>query len=115
VAAVNSLIYWVSKPIWIGRMLGITALMALPEFFKNGNHLPPCGPDQRAWFGLGDVPSLNLLHLMVPSAERSVILRTLHVRRSGRTQHPVAGKAATCRATLRRRSPAQRFRTAKST
>jgi len=40
VAAVNSLIYWISNPIWIGGTLGITALTAFQEFFNGGNPLP---------------------------------------------------------------------------
>ena len=40
VAAVNSLIYWVSNPIWVGGTLGITALTAFQEFFNGGNPLP---------------------------------------------------------------------------
>src|SRR5215469_10170784 len=40
VAAVNSLIYWVSNPIWVGGTLGITALTACQEFFNGGNPLP---------------------------------------------------------------------------
>jgi amino acid transporter len=40
VAAVNSLVYWISNPIWVGGTLGITALTAVQEFFNNGNHLP---------------------------------------------------------------------------
>jgi glutamate:GABA antiporter len=40
VAAVNSLIYWVSNPIWVGGTLGITALTTVEEFFNKGNSLP---------------------------------------------------------------------------
>jgi glutamate:GABA antiporter len=40
VAAVNSLIYWVSNPIWVGGTLGITALATVQEFFNNGKALP---------------------------------------------------------------------------
>ena len=40
VAAVNSLIYWISNPIWVGGTLGITALTTVEEFFNNGNSLP---------------------------------------------------------------------------
>ena len=40
VAAVNGLIYWVSNPIWVGGTLGITALTAVEEFFRNGSTLP---------------------------------------------------------------------------
>ncbi len=40
VAAVNSLVYWVSNPIWVGGTLGITALATIEEFFNKGNSLP---------------------------------------------------------------------------
>jgi amino acid transporter len=40
VAAVNSLVYWVSNPIWVGGTLGISALAAYEEFFNSGNPLP---------------------------------------------------------------------------
>src|SRR5580704_15368297 len=40
VAAVNSLVYWVSNPIWVGGTLGITALTTAEEFFNKGNSLP---------------------------------------------------------------------------
>jgi len=40
VAAVNSLIYWVSNPIWVGGTLGITALTTIQVFFNKGNPLP---------------------------------------------------------------------------
>ena len=40
VAAVNSLVYWISNPIWVGGTLGITALATVEEFFHNGNSLP---------------------------------------------------------------------------
>ncbi len=40
VAAVNALIYWISNPIWVGGLLGITALTAFQEFFNHGNTLP---------------------------------------------------------------------------
>jgi glutamate:GABA antiporter len=40
VAAVNSVIYWVSNPIWVGGTLGITALTTIQVFFNQGNHLP---------------------------------------------------------------------------
>jgi amino acid transporter len=40
VAAVNSLIYWISNPIWVGGTLGITALATVEEFFNKGNLLP---------------------------------------------------------------------------
>lgn len=40
VAAVNSLIYWISNPIWVGGTLGITALATVEEFFNKGNSLP---------------------------------------------------------------------------
>ncbi len=40
VAAVNSVIYWISNPIWVGGTLGITALTTVQEFFNNGNSLP---------------------------------------------------------------------------
>jgi glutamate:GABA antiporter len=40
VAAVNSLIYWISNPIWVGGTLGITALAAVEEFFNGGSSLP---------------------------------------------------------------------------
>jgi amino acid transporter len=40
VAAVNSLIYWISNPIWVGGTLGITALTTVEEFFNSGNSLP---------------------------------------------------------------------------
>ena len=43
IAAVNSLIYWISNPIWVGGTLGITALTAVEEFFNNGSSLP--GPE----------------------------------------------------------------------
>jgi glutamate:GABA antiporter len=43
VAAVNSLVYWVSNPIWVGGTLGITALATIEEFFNQGNSLP--GPE----------------------------------------------------------------------
>jgi amino acid transporter len=40
VAAVNSLIYWISNPIWVGGTLGITALATIETFFNQGNSLP---------------------------------------------------------------------------
>lgn len=40
VAAVNSLVYWISNPIWVGGTLGITALATTEEFFNKGNSLP---------------------------------------------------------------------------
>ena len=40
VAAVNAVIYWISNPIWVGGLLGITALTAFQDFFNNGNSLP---------------------------------------------------------------------------
>jgi|HubBroStandDraft_5_1064220.scaffolds.fasta_scaffold10989_4 amino acid transporter len=40
VAAVNSLVYWISNPIWVGGTLGITALTTVQEFFNQGNPLP---------------------------------------------------------------------------
>lgn len=40
VAAVNSVIYWVSNPIWVGGTLGITALTTIEVFFNQGNSLP---------------------------------------------------------------------------
>jgi glutamate:GABA antiporter len=40
VAAVNALIYWISNPIWVGGLLGITALTAFEGFFHSGNPLP---------------------------------------------------------------------------
>jgi glutamate:GABA antiporter len=40
VAAVNSVIYWISNPIWVGGTLGITALTTVQEFFNQGNSLP---------------------------------------------------------------------------
>ena len=40
VAAVNSLIYWISNPIWVGGTLAITALATVEEFFNKGNSLP---------------------------------------------------------------------------
>ncbi len=40
VAAVNSLVYWISNPIWVGGTLGITALATVEEFFNQGNSLP---------------------------------------------------------------------------
>jgi glutamate:GABA antiporter len=40
VAAVNSLVYWISNPIWVGGTLGITALATIEEFFNKGNSLP---------------------------------------------------------------------------
>jgi len=39
VAAVNSLIYWISNPIWVGGTLGITALTTIEVFFNQGNSL----------------------------------------------------------------------------
>jgi glutamate:GABA antiporter len=39
VAAVNSVIYWISNPIWVGGTLGITALATVEEFFNKGNSL----------------------------------------------------------------------------
>ena len=36
----NSLVYWVSNPIWVGGTLGITALATIEEFFNQGNSLP---------------------------------------------------------------------------
>src|SRR5215469_16743395 len=53
VAAVNSLIYWISNPIWVGGTLGITALTAFQEFFNGGNHLP--GPTILGGASLSDV------------------------------------------------------------
>jgi glutamate:GABA antiporter len=40
VASVNSVIYWISNPIWVGGTLGITALTTIEEFFNKGNSLP---------------------------------------------------------------------------
>ena len=40
VAAVNSLIYWISNPIWVGGTLGITALATAQQFFNGGKALP---------------------------------------------------------------------------
>ncbi len=40
VAAVNSLVYWISNPIWVGGTLSITALATIEEFFNKGNSLP---------------------------------------------------------------------------
>lgn len=40
VAAVNSVIYWVSNPIWVGGTLGITALTTIRVFFNQGSSLP---------------------------------------------------------------------------
>jgi amino acid transporter len=40
VAAVNSVIYWISNPIWVGGTLGITALATVEVFFNQGNSLP---------------------------------------------------------------------------
>ena len=57
VAAVNSLIYWVSNPIWVGGTLGITALTTVEEFFNSGNSLP--GPRV-----LGSATLLDVLFLL---------------------------------------------------
>jgi amino acid transporter len=40
VAAVNSLVYWISNPIWVGGTLSITALATIEEFFTKGDSLP---------------------------------------------------------------------------
>ncbi len=53
VAAVNSLIYWISNPIWVGGTLGITALATVEEFFNKGNSLP--GPNILSGTSLLDV------------------------------------------------------------
>jgi amino acid transporter len=57
VAAVNSLIYWISNPIWVGGTLGITALTTVEEFFNKGNSLP--GPKV-----LGGATLLDVLFLL---------------------------------------------------
>src|SRR5947207_9014435 len=57
VAAVNALIYWISNPIWVGGLLGITALTAFQEFFNHGNALP--GPKL-----LGSATLLDILFLL---------------------------------------------------
>lgn len=53
VAAVNSLIYWVSNPIWVGGTLGITALATVQEFFNGGKALP--GPQILGGASVADV------------------------------------------------------------
>jgi glutamate:GABA antiporter len=58
VAAVNSLIYWVSNPIWVGGTLGITALATVQEFFNGGKPLP--GPEI-----LGGATALDVLFVLV--------------------------------------------------
>jgi len=40
VAAVNSVIYWISNPIWVGGTLGITALTTIQVFFNQSHSLP---------------------------------------------------------------------------
>jgi glutamate:GABA antiporter len=57
VAAVNSLIYWVSNPIWVGGTLSITALATIEEFFNKGNSLP--GPKL-----LGSATLLDVLFVL---------------------------------------------------
>jgi glutamate:GABA antiporter len=57
VAAVNSLIYWISNPIWVGGTLGITALATVEEFFNSGNSLP--GPTV-----LGGATLLNFVFVL---------------------------------------------------
>src|SRR5262249_62378006 len=43
VAAVNSLIYWISNPIWVGGTLGITAVTTIEDFSDQNHSLP--GPN----------------------------------------------------------------------
>jgi glutamate:GABA antiporter len=57
VAGVNGLIYWVSNPIWVGGLLGLTALTALQTFFNGGDPLP--GPKV-----LGSATLLDVLFVL---------------------------------------------------
>ncbi len=58
VAAVNSLLYWISNPIWVGGTLGITALATVQEFFNGGKALP--GPKI-----LGGATVLDVLFVLI--------------------------------------------------